>query len=185
MESQGRNRVVINTTPKHYRRGKSAHYGRTRPREGLVAISIIAAAAFATFFALFLTSRPYDPMSSSFDAQQGIPQAPFATPSPKTSPSPTPSPAQNATPSESPEPGGEVANPVPDDAGIQAQIEKALSSDPALAQLDVSTIVEGGRVTIVGSVRSTELKQRVERAIRSVNGVQSFDNQLVVIAPTP
>jgi hypothetical protein len=186
MNSQGRNRVVINTTSKHYRRGNTSGYrGPTRPREGLVAISIIAAAAFATFFALFLTSRPYDPMSSSFDAQQSIPPAPIGTPSPKSSPSPTPSPAQNATPSESPEPGGEVANPIPDDAGIQAQIEKALGSDSALAQLDVSTIVEGGRVTIVGSVRSPELKQRVERTIRSVKGVQTVDNQLVVIEPTP
>lgn len=186
MDRQGRNRVVINTTPTH-RRGKTSagHRGQTGPREGLVAISVIAAAAFATFFALFLTSRPYDPMSSSFDAQQAIPLAPLATPSPKTSPSPTPSPSENATPAESPEPGGEVASPVPDDAGIQAQIEKAMSSDPALAQLDVSTIVEGGRVTIVGSVRSAELKQRVERTIRSVKGVQSFDNQLVVIEPTP
>jgi hypothetical protein len=187
MENQRRNRVVIDTTSKSYRRGKTytGHGGPTRPREGLVAISVIAAAAFATFFALFLTSRPYDPMNSSFDAQQAVPQVPFATPSPNTSPSPTPSPAQNATPLESPEPGGEVVNAIPDDAGIQAQIEKAFNSDPALAQLDVSTIVEGGRVTIVGSVRSVELKQRVERTIRSVKGVQALDNQLVVIEPTP
>lgn len=187
MQNQGRNRVVINTTSKDHRRGQTfaGQRGPSSSRERVVAISIIAAAAFATFFALFLTSRPYDPMTSSFEAQQAIPQAPLASPSAKTSPSPTPSPAQDATPSESPEPGGEATNPIPDDAGIQAQIEKALSSDSALAQLDVSTIVEGGRVTIFGSVRSTELKQRVERTIRSVKGVQSLVNQLVVIESTP
>jgi hypothetical protein len=151
-----------------------------------VAISVVAAAAFATFLALFLTSRPYDPMNSTFDAQQGIPQAPIAMQSsPKSSPTPTAQQTPNPATQETTGPAGEASNPVPDDAGIQAQIEQALSSDAVLAQLDVSTIVEGGRVTIIGSVRSIELKQRVERTVRSVRGVVNIDNQLAVIEATP
>jgi hypothetical protein len=102
--------------------------------------------------------------------------------------SPSPSPSPQGTPTaaaeETPEPAAEPPKP-PDDASIQAQIERSLSSEPALAQLDVSTIVEGGRVTIVGSVRSAELKQRVERTVRSVKGVTAVDNQLVVIEASP
>jgi osmotically-inducible protein OsmY len=60
-----------------------------------------------------------------------------------------------------------------------------MHSDSALADLDISTIVEGGRVTIVGSVRSVELKQRVVRVVRGIKGVSSIDNQLVVIEATP
>ena len=63
--------------------------------------------------------------------------------------------------------------------------EKALNADPALAAVDVSTLVENGKVTIVGSVRSTELKQRAERLIRSLKGVSGVDNQLVITQATP
>ena len=74
---------------------------------------------------------------------------------------------------------------IPDDASIQSQIEKILASDPVLSQLDVSTLVESGKVTVVGSVHSPDMKQRVERAVRSVKGVSSVDNQLVVTQATP
>ena len=84
----------------------------------------------------------------------------------------------------SPEPSVETAT-VPDDAGIQSQIEKVLASDPALSKLDVSTLVENGKVTIVGSVKSSDLKLRVEKAVRSVKGVVRVDNQLVVSEATP
>ena len=84
----------------------------------------------------------------------------------------------------SPEPTVEVAT-IPDDAGIQSQIERTLAADPVLSKLDVSTLVEGGKVTIVGSVRSADLKQRVEKSLLSVRGVISVDNQLVITEATP
>lgn len=149
-----------------------------------MALSVIAAAAFATFVALFLTSRPYDPMNSTFDAQQTVPQAPLAMPS-ASAQTPTPTPPRVAAALETPQPGGATAPSPVDDAAIQAQIEKALSSDAALAQADISTIVEGGRVTIVGSVRSAEMKQRVERIIRAIKGIAGLDNQLVVVESSP
>lgn len=72
-----------------------------------------------------------------------------------------------------------------DDASVQSHIDAVLAADPALAKLDVSTLVENGKVTIVGSVRSAELKQRVERTIQSLKGVLAVDNQLVVNESTP
>jgi len=93
---------------------------------------------------------------------------------------------QEASDEQSPEPAREASRSIiPDDAVIQADIEKALASDATLAKLDVSTIVEAGRVTMVGSVRSREIRQRVEKAVRSVKGVNSVDNQLVVLESTP
>jgi osmotically-inducible protein OsmY len=72
-----------------------------------------------------------------------------------------------------------------DDASIQSRIDSTLAADPILARLDVSTLVENGKVTIVGSVRSAELKQRVEKAVHSIKGVTSVNNQLVVNEATP
>ncbi|HVS21789.1 MAG TPA: BON domain-containing protein, partial [Pyrinomonadaceae bacterium] len=82
--------------------------------------------------------------------------------------------------------GGETAGPAnADDAAIQAQIEKTFAADATLSKLDVSTLVENGKVTVVGSVRSSDLKQRVEKAVRSVKGVVSVDNQLIITEATP
>ena len=178
-----RSRIVVDTGSHRYP-SSAKGYRPNRNRELWVALSVIAAGALATFIALVLTSQPYDPMDSTFAAQQTVPQAPLAVPSPSASSTPTPKPTQAAA-QETPQPGGATAPSPPDDAAIQAQIEKALNSDSALAQADISTIVEGGRVTIVGSVRSAELKQRVERTIRAIRGVAGIDDQLVVIEGSP
>lgn len=182
-----KNRIVVNTGS-----ARSAHKARptqTGPgtSEAIVALSVIVAAALATFLALFLTSRPFDPMSATLEAQQVVPTGPSLSPTPKASPTGTPAlasqtPVNEGTPGS---PGGQTSTDTPNDATIQSQIESTLASDPVLAKLDVSTLVENGKVTIVGSVRSVELKQRVERAIRSTRGVSSIDNQLVITEATP
>ena len=185
--SRRRNRIVIETQTARNQRGTRRVGRQPGPgtREGIVALTVIGAAALATFIALFLTSRPYDPMNSTIAPVQTVPAGSLAMqPSPKPSPTISPSPQQSlaggAVPS--PEPTIETA---PDDAGIQSQIERMLASDPTLSKLDVSTLVEAGKVTIVGSVRSADLKQRVEKALRSVKGVVSVDNQLVITEATP
>src|SRR4029434_1548529 len=102
--------------------------------------------------------------------QQTVPSGPGVSPSPKSSPTATPLSSQSPATQGSPTaPGGETTE-VPDDATIQAHIESALAADANLSKLDVSTLVENGKVTIVGSVRSAEVKQRVERTIRLGNG---------------
>lgn len=186
VDRQRRNRIVIETPSARYRQVGRPYRRPAAPgtREGVVALSVIAAAALATFLALFLTSRPYDPMDSTVEPQQVVPQGPTAIqPSPKPSPSTTPRQSPNATPEQPSEPAGGTAPP--DDAAIQSEIERTLASDAVLSRLDVSTIVDAGKVTMVGSVKSSELKQRVEKAVRSVGGVSSVDNQLVVLQPTP
>jgi len=187
--SRRRNRIVIETPTTRKQRGARRVGRQPGPgaSEWIVALTVIGAAALATFIALFLTSRPYDPMNSTLAPVQTVPSGSLAMqPSPKPSPVISPSPQQNlaggAVPS--PEPSVETAT-VPDDAGIQSQIERTLTSDPVLSRLDVSTLVDGGKVTIVGSVRSADLKQRVEKTLRSVKGVISLDNQLVVTEATP
>jgi len=185
MEQRKRRRVVITTSGEHVRRVSPPRSVRKPgPREWVLALVIIGAAALATFLALFLTSRPYDPMNSTVQPQQSVPQGQLQL---QASPTPSPSPGASAKPNASvtPEPTNEQASPPPDDATVQQEIEQALHSDSALADLDISTIVEGGRVTIVGSVRSVELKQRVVRVVRGIKGVSSIDNQLVVIEATP
>ena len=184
MEQRNRRRVVITTSGEHTRRvAPSRRVQKPGPREWVLALIIVGAAALATSLALFLTSRPYDPMSSTVEPQQSVPQGQLQL-HPTPTPTPTQMPTANATASVSPESAATPSQPR-DDAAIQEDIERTLRSDSALADLDISTIVEGGRVTIVGSVRSPELKQRVAREVRAIKGVAAIDNQLVVIEGTP
>ena len=190
-DSNSRSRIVIKTGSGRNQRSSRPTGRQSRPgtREGIVALSVIGAAALATFIALFLTSRPYDPMNSTLAPGQAVPaesisQGPTPKPSPTISPSPHPSAEAGATPSPVPAPAVETGS-IPDDASIQFQIDRTLTADPVLSKLDVSTMVEGGKITIVGSVRSADLKQRVERTLRSIKGVGSVDNQLIVTEATP
>ena len=187
--SRRRNRIVVETQTTRKQSGARPHGRQPGPgaREGIVALTVIGAAALATFIALFLTSRPYDPMNSTLAPVQTVPAGSLAMqPSPKPSPTISPSPQKNQAGGLVPSPEPTVENAtVPDDAGIQSQIERTLAADPILSKLDVSTLVEGGKVTIVGSVRSADLKQRVEKVLRSVKGAISVDNQLVVTEATP
>lgn len=181
-------RIVIQTaSARPARRGQAkSRQMNLGKREGLVALTVVAAAALATFVILFITSRPYDPMNSTVAPTQSVPARPLVTqPSPKSSSTISTS-AQEEQPAgeQSRESSGGTAA-VPDDAGIQSQIERTLNSDPTLSKLDVSTLVDGGKVTLMGSVKSAELRQQVERAVRSVKGVVGVDNQLVVAEVTP
>ena len=184
MERQRHKRIVVETPSRRGQRG-SGRPAAPRPRESMVAVAVIAAATLATFLALFVTSRPYDPMDSTIAPQQVVPQGP-ATPSPSPKPSPTTTPAVQGPSSGRVNESADQTKIAPiDDTTIQAEIEKIIANDSALSTVDLSTIVESGKVTMAGSVRSTELKQRVEKAVRSVKGVVSVDNQLVIAAPTP
>lgn len=188
MDGQRHKRIVVATEPGRYQATarRFTKDNKPRPRESVVAVTVIVAATLATFVALFITSRPYDPMSSTVEPQQNVPPDQVLTqPSPKPSPTTTPSP-QSPVSGQATESTGENAKPiVVDDATIQAEIEKAIGADPVLSKLDVSTLVESGRVTLVGSVKSLELKQRVEKIVHGIKGVLSVDNQLVVAETTP
>lgn len=176
-------RIVIDASRQRQSHSSPQQRGQNpRNPEPWIAISIIGAATLATFLALFITSRPFDAGTASLAPQQAIPAGPLVSPSVK--PSPTISPTPQTKPSASPTATAEAAAPV-DDASIQSRIESTLANDPILAKLDVSILVENGKVTIVGSVRSAELKQRVEKAIRSIKGVATVSNQLVVNEATP
>src|SRR5713226_4816620 len=90
MERQRHKRIVVKTPSGRGQRG-SGRQAAPRPSESIVAVTVIIAATLATFLALFLTSRPYDPMDSTIAPQQAVPQGPgMPTPSPKPSPTTTP-----------------------------------------------------------------------------------------------
>jgi hypothetical protein len=66
-----------------------------------------------------------------------------------------------------------------DDGTIQSNIEKKFSDDPKVAALGITVSVIDGKATLIGTVDSREMKNRIERMAR-IKGVKSVDNQIIV-----
>ncbi len=76
--------------------------------------------------------------------------------------------------------GGSAGTSANDDANVQAAVDKKLTDDPTLSSLGITATVMNGKVTLLGMVKTTALKAQVEKAVQSVKGVKSIDNQISV-----
>jgi len=74
------------------------------------------------------------------------------------------------------------APPTVDDAAIQSAIESELTKARDLRDQNIGVSVEGGVVTLTGSVSSLEQKIRAEVIVKGIKGVKSIENQ-ISIAP--
>jgi hyperosmotically inducible protein len=65
-----------------------------------------------------------------------------------------------------------------DDATMQDVATKKLADDPDMASISVS--ITNARAVLTGTVNSAATKAKAERVIKSVRGVKSVDNQIVI-----
>jgi osmotically-inducible protein OsmY len=86
---------------------------------------------------------------------------------------PLPSPASSDTSS----------SEVPTDESIGTQIRRRLNADPATA-VGIVVEVEDGKVTLRGAAPNLAASWRAEGAARSVAGVKSVVNQMIVNTPS-
>jgi len=68
------------------------------------------------------------------------------------------------------------------DSTIQAAIDKKLADDPEISTLGITATVLNGKVMLVGTVKTEELKTRIERMVKQIKGVKAVDNQISVIS---
>lgn len=71
---------------------------------------------------------------------------------------------------------------MPDDTEVQSAIDNKLGGDASLSQLGITPTVSDGKVVLVGTAPSVEMKDKVEKLVRGVKGVKQIDNQIVVIS---
>lgn len=163
---------------------------------GIVAIVAIAAVVLTAIVAWALTRPSTDEVNANVRvATQPTPITQVVTvPVPQQQPVVMPPPATTTTTTTQP-----VIVPVPsttstsssssttdkasgtDDGTIQSNIEKKFSEDAKVAALGITVSVIDGKVTLIGTVDSREMKDRVERMAR-IKGVKSVDNQIIVSA---
>jgi cytoskeletal protein RodZ len=200
-EQQKRSRVVIET-PTARREVVQTTTARVPERRGVstgvVAALVIGTVALVTLLFLFILNRQNTGTEVNANVQTAerpvqqqpviiqqqptpLPQAPIIIQQPATTTSAPPpviieQPATTSAPPAATQPSGN------DDTTIQSAIDKKMAEDATLSTVGVSITVLEGKVTLIGTVDSQALKNQVERLVKTVKGVRTVDNQIIVSA---
>jgi len=187
-EEQARRSRVVVETPNERR--EVVHSQSVRDNNGIsagmIGVLVVVAIALITMLVLFWMSR--QPTDNTLTAQQPPtvieqPAAPAQQP-PVIIQQPAPATTQPAPIIVAPPAGGatmptQSANM---DSTVQAAVDKRLTDDPEFSTLGITASVIDGKVMLIGTVKTEELKTRIERAVQQIKGVKAVDNQISVIA---
>jgi hypothetical protein len=184
-----RNTVVTETPAARHEVTQTRREYTAEPRgtsNAAVAVLVILAIAVLGLLGLLFWSMQANSNNDNLAAQQQTPQtsqqpvivqqpaAPAAQPPIIVNP-PAAAPVSGA-------PSGAEALTGPDDGAIQMAVDKKLLNDPTFSKLGITATVSAGKVLLVGSVKAETLKNQIERAVKSIKGVKSVDNQISVIS---
>ena len=190
-EQAKRSRVVVETPTE---RREVVHSQSVRDNSGIsagmVGVLVVVAIALITLLVLFWMNSQTTTDSTLAQQQPTVIQQPAAAPvqqPPVIIQQPAPATTQPAPIIVTPPAGGttlpaESANTVNMDSTVQAAIDKKLADDPELSTLGITASVINGKVMLIGTVKSEDLKAKVEKAVRQIKGVKAVDNQISVIA---
>jgi hypothetical protein len=192
-EREAEHRRIVVDTP-NARREEIHSEARTYPERSsgmsgaALAAIVVGVIALAAIIILFVMNQQQNAVNANVAAQQQpqtVVQQPAQQPpvivEQPAAPAAQPPVIINGGQS-APATGGGIAPSanVPDDSGVQTAVDKKLNNDPQLASLGITATVINGKVTLLGIVHSQAEKSQVERAVRSVKGVKSVDNQITV-----
>jgi hypothetical protein len=192
-EQAKRSRVVVET-PGERREVVHSQSVRTPDNSGIsagmVGVLVVVAIALITMLVLFwLSSQPSTTDNANLAAQQQPATTVVQQPAPVQQPPviiQQPAPATQPAPIiVTPPAGGTTAAPSDTtniDSTIQAAIDKKLADDPEISTLGITASVINGKVMLVGTVKTEELKTRIERMVKQIKGVKDIDNQISVLS---
>ena len=196
-EEQARRSRVVVETPTERREVVSSQSVRTPDNSGIsagmVGVLVVVAIALITMLVLFWMSSQQSAENANLAAAQQPPTTVVQQPAPAQQP---PVIIQQPAPVTQPAPivvtppaGGTTTMPADSastaanmDSTIQTAVDKKLADDPEISTLGITATVLNGKVMLIGTVKTEEMKTRIERIVRQVKGVKNIDNQISVIA---
>jgi cytoskeletal protein RodZ len=193
-EEQARRSRVVVETPNERREVVSSQSVRTPDNSGIsagmVGVLVVVAIALITMLVLFwLSSQPTtDPNLTAQQPPTTVVQQPAPVQQPPVIIQQQPAPATQPAPIvvTPPVPSGGSTVPaetaVNIDSTIQTVVDKKISDDPEISTLGITATVLNGKVMLVGTVKTEELKTRIERMVKQIKGVKEVDNQITVLA---
>ncbi|HJT65678.1 MAG TPA: BON domain-containing protein [Pyrinomonadaceae bacterium] len=197
-EEQARKSRVVVETPNERREVVHSQAVRTPDRSGIsagmVGVLVVVAIALITMLVLFwMSSQPTTTDTASTAAQQPTtvvqqpapaqqPPVIIQQPAPVTQPAPiVVTPPAGGTTSAPPSTTTDTQSSANVDTKIQNEIDKRLTDDSTFSTLGITATVLDAKVTLLGTVKTQELKDQVERMVRQIKGVKSVDNQITVL----
>jgi ABC-type lipoprotein release transport system permease subunit len=192
MEREAEQKRIVVETPNTRREevySQATRYPEDRRGVSGAALAaiVVGVVALAAIIILFVMNQRQNAVNDNATAQQQ-PQTIIQQPAQQQPPVIVQQPAApaaqppviiNGQPAAAPAAAGSTSTG-PDDSTVQAAVDKKLSDDPALSALGITVTVMNGKATLLGAVHNTAEKNQVERAVRSVKGVKSIDNQITV-----
>jgi BON domain len=189
-EEQARKSRVVVETPSERREVVHSQSVRTPDNSGIsagmVGVLVVVAIALITMLVLFWLSSQPTTDNANLTAQQP-PTTVVQQPAPVQQPPviiQQPAPATQPAPIVVTPPVGGSTMPADSasmDSTIQAAVDKRISDDPEISTLGITATVLNGKAMLVGTVKTEEMKTRIERMVKQVKGVKSVDNQISVI----
>ena len=188
-EQARRSRVVVETPTE---RREVVHSQSVRDNggisAGMVGVLVVVAIALITMLVLFWLSSQPTTDNANLAAQQ--PTTVVQQPAPVQQPPviiQQPAPATQPAPIVVTPPAASGGSTVPAesvniDSTIQTVVDKRISDDPEISTLGITATVLNGKVMLVGTVKTAELKTRIERMVKQIKGVKEVDNQITVLA---
>lgn len=185
-EREAEHRRIVVETPtahrevEHIEAVRHSDSGVSGAALAAIVVGVIALAAILILFMMNQQQATNDNLAAqqpgtTIIQQPAQQQPPVIVQQPATTTQPAPVIVNNP-----PASGGSAATSASDDATVQAAVDKKLNDDPTLSSLGITATVMNGKVTLMGMVKTESLKAQVERAVRSVKGVNSIDNQISV-----
>jgi len=191
-EEQARRSRVVVETPNERREVVHSQSVRTPDNSGIsagmVGVLVVVAIALITMLVLFWLSSQPTTDNANLAAQQPAPTTVVQQPAPVQQPPviiQQPAPATQPAPIVVAPPAGGSTAPaetVNMDSTIQVAVDKKIADDPEVSTLGITASVLDGKVMLIGTVKTEELKTRIERMAKQVKGVKSVDNQISVVA---
>src|ERR1044071_4502764 len=192
-EEQARRSRVVVETPNERREVVHSQSVRTPDNSGIsagmVGVLVVVAIALITMLVLFWLSSQPTTDNANLAAQQPPPTTVVQQPAPVQQPPviiQQPAPATQPAPIVVAPPAGGSTAPAAEtvnmDSTIQAAVEKKMADDPEVSTLGITASVLDGKVMLIGTVKTEELKTRIERMAKQIKGVKSVDNQISVVA---
>jgi len=189
-EAESKKSRVVVETPTARREVTQTDSVRGPERVGVsgatVGVIVVLAVALVTILVLFLMSgQTTDPAADNLAAQQAaappttIVQQPAQQQPPVIIQQAPAAPQQAPIIVTQPAAGGSTSSGS-NDVAIQMEIDKRILEDPTLSPLGITVSVLDGKATLIGTLKSENLKSQFEKLVRRVNGVKQVDNQIIV-----
>ncbi len=184
-----RSKVVVETptTRREVTQTESVRNDRDGVSGATVGVIVVVAIALVTILILFLMNGQNNNLNDNLALQQQpvqpsttIVQQPAAQQPPviiQQAPASAPQQAPIIVTQPAPT-GGSTSGS--NDSAIQSEVDKRIMDDPNLSTVGVTVSVLDGKATLMGTVKSESVKTQFERLVRSVKGVKSIDNQIIV-----